>query len=480
MEDQTMKKLVSNMANLASTIRIKALCLAALAVLTGVNGETMAYTWPTQPSGVQANIANPGANHKYFETAQSGLWSETGTWESTPPVAADYNARINSGGALVRVKSGHTLTINVDNIFIAAIVLEENAHLVIAASGVVLHGNGTQNYPIYAEGGSSITINRGKKLINEKGLLAIGKFAIYNGNGDGDDGELEVQRYFESVTATDTITTNCKVTITNGGDYNFTPTLVIDGGTFVNNRGKRNTPKSIIVNGGIYDTKAASTLSGKLTVNGGKYVSSYNTTCSTLTLSGGEIEIASGATLKSNDRILSVDIPKVNSSDTISGSGILDVTTINVATGDTLTIDGNITLNQNVTINGIVRISHDVTLTNPLTVNGTLIVETGKTLNINGDKNITFGANSTIIGGGTLNFKGNSTINGLTDCAAVSVTNAGSGTVSYATTSTHIISGTYNHLTLYADFDGDTKILCGDVTVNGTFTPKNNIIYQPF
>ena len=241
-----------------------------------------------------------------------------------------------------------------------------------------------------------------------------------------------------------------KVNVNANGAKDFTNlNLVVADSTFTNNRSGK-TIKS-------------------LEVSGGKFVSNYTTYCGSLKLSGGEIEIASGATLKSNDRILTV-----NGNDTITGSGTLDVTTINVAEGDTLTIAGNIILNQGVTINGVVRISHDVTLTNPMTVNDTLIVEAGKTLNINDGKNLTFGENSTMIGGGTLNFKGSSTINGLADSVAVNATNEGSGTVTYAATSTHLIPGIYNNLIVNATTDYEERILCGNVEIKGTFAPKKH------
>ena len=90
-----------------------------------------------------------------------------------------------------------------------------------------------------------------------------------------------------------------KVNVNANGAKDFTNlNLVVADSTFTNNRSGK-TIKS-------------------LEVSGGKFVSNYTTYCGSLKLSGGEIEIASGATLKSNDRILTV-----NGNDTITGSGTL-------------------------------------------------------------------------------------------------------------------------------------------------------------
>ena len=94
---------------------------------------------------------------------------------------------------IVIVKSGHTLTINVADLALSRVTLEENAHLIVNEN-LLLHGDGGQDYPIDAYDGSTVTINA--NVTDEKGVKAAGRFTIKG------DGNLEVQRAFESATIT--------------------------------------------------------------------------------------------------------------------------------------------------------------------------------------------------------------------------------------------------------------------------------------
>ena len=292
------------MANMVSATRIKLFCLAALVVLTGVNNEV----W--------------GAD---FTTRQSGNWNEPTTWDGSTPsgVRADKN--------IITVKTGHTLTINVTGIAVAQIILEANAHLIVNED-LLLTGDGGKDYPIIANAGSSITIAKNKKLTNEKGLQAKGNFAIKNGEGEGSDGELEVQRKFESSKNTDTITTFCNV-IVKGNSFSCNPNLVVAGGTFTSERDEDKVLKSLTVN------------------EDGTFISLKNTKTSNLVYNGGTLTVETGKRIKITGALIVNEDLTIDETYDISGA-----TSITVNEGCNLTIDNDVEFSKNVAIDGIENI----------------------------------------------------------------------------------------------------------------------------
>lgn len=355
-----------------------------------------------------------GQSYNYYSTT-FGNWEDP-IWGS----AFSNTGYPNNPGAQYSVGIYHKVTLNeVTNTSIKRMDILDDGELIINGTLTITPKDGSNTFCIYknAELGGTGNLN-----------LAV--------TIDGKSNQL---------------TTKVNVTATSNNNINNLNLVVADS-TFTNNR----SGKTIT----------------SLEVSGGKFVSNYTTYCGSLKLSGGEIEIASGATLKSNDRILTVDIPDVNGSDTIIGSGILDVTTINVAEGDTLTIAGNIELKENVTINGVVRISNDVVCQKNAVINDTIIVETGKSLTINGG-GVTFSNKTCFKGDGIIELaNASTTIYGLETCTGGNIVLP--ATVTYETTSTHILPGSYTNLTLKAAGDFEERILCGNVEVSGTFAPNKH------
>jgi hypothetical protein len=316
--ETTMKNLVLNMRSVA---KIKVLCLLSLALVVGVNNEAWATSW---------RFGKTNVYHKIYETNGSKKklnWSAPETWTTSPAPSGERVKVGNTyGGDLLIVNEGDTLVVDRDNIFIAAIQLETNAHLIVEASGVIITGDGSQDYPIYALAGSSVTINT--NVTNQKGVKAFGNIAI-KGNGS-----LEVQRAFESATITDTITTYCNVTVTySSNSYNFNPNLVVCANIFKNERDK--SIKALAVKGGTY------LATNKTTVDYG------------VTLAGGTMQIPGGKEFKINNSypltITGSAMLKVTEG---TGAAILNFTKIDFESRKTLTVDGNITRNGEMIIDG--------------------------------------------------------------------------------------------------------------------------------
>ena len=312
-----MKNILSNMANMVSATRVKVLCLFALVVLTGVNNEALAW-WTSKKT----------AHTEYKTGSVNTVWSEPSTWDGG---SKPNGVAVADGGDLITVQSGHTLTIDEDNVVIAAIYLEGNAHLVINAN-VTLNGNGGQNYPIYTAAGSSITIAKNKKITDQKGLKAIGNLSIYGGTGDGTEGELEVQRNFESNKNTDTITTFCNV-IVKGNSNTFNPNLVVAGGTFTSERDEDKVLKSLTVN------------------EDGTFISLKNTKTSNLVYNGGTLTVETGKRIKITGALIVNEDLTIDDKYDISGAS-----SITVNEGYTLTINNDVEFSKNVAIDGIENI----------------------------------------------------------------------------------------------------------------------------
>ena len=403
--------------------------LFGLAVLAVLLGSSEVVLGQDEPSDIRYN----------YRSDYGGNWEEPTTWSS------QYN---NIG---VPTGSGHSVGIYTNTVTLNTDCTVKRMDVV--HGGILNIANGTLIVPgelKFYEGAINIAVN-GQLTANNAISLLYDDVTI-DGYDDGNGksyGNMVVAKAING--NSHKLTTSINVTASGSDNFNNF-NLVVAGSTFTNNR-------------------SGKTISS-LEVSGGKFVANYSTNCGSLKLSGGEIEIASGATLKSNDRILTVDIPDVNGSDTINGSGILDVTTINVAEGDTLTIAGNIELKENVTINGVVRISNDVVFQKNAIINDTIIVETGKSLTINGG-GVTFSDKTCFKGDGIIELaNASTTIYGLETCTGGNIVLP--ATVTYETTSTHILPGSYTNLTLKAAGDFEERILCGNVEVSGTFAPNKH------
>ena len=324
-----MKKLVFNIASVA---KFKILCLFALLVLTWVNNEALAWWTSKKP-----------AHTEYKTGSVNTVWSDPSTWDGG---SKPNGVAVSGGGDLITVQSGHTLTIDMDNVVIAAIYLETNAHLVITASNVKINGNGTQNYCIAGGNGATINIAEGVTVTDEKGVgCTEGNITI------GGKGTLTVGGYFETK-STSTITTSANILLNkhkdgNDNDFYNTKAPYIGG-----------TSKIIVADGTLTNNRKGKTITS-LEIEGGKFVSSYNTTCGTLTLSGGTLEIAAGSNLTVSDGVLTVTGDAV-----LKGTGTLNVSEIYIASTATLTIDGSRTFDGvKFTGGGKLKIADGTTLT---------------------------------------------------------------------------------------------------------------------
>ena len=219
-----------------------------------------------------------------------------------------------------------------------------------------------------------------------------------------------------------TLTTNVNVTANGGSNYSDLR-LVVNNGTFTNNRND----KTI----------------NYITINpNGTFIANQNTKATHCYMNGGTLTIADGKTFTVYDGNGNLH---VYDDATIDGNGTLSLNKIQVDEGKTLTIGGNITINHNVTIDGNVVISD------------------GKTLTISGDnRNVTFTGNTNFAG--NVSITGNTTIKSMTNCTGGTFTFASGKTITYEASCTRILPGTYQNLTL----NTDNVTLCGETQVNGT------------
>lgn len=462
-----MKKLVSNMANLASTIRIKALCLVALVVMAGVNGEV----W-----------AAPSA---WYYADNSGNWHDPLTWRDgrmPTGIRGNKEAVVIKAGVEVTIVAGETVLsgfVGGVEYGLSQIKLNANSHLIVETD-VLLSGDGSVGDPLNANGGR-LTLNGSDVVfqVNKSTKVAINTELLIDGTGTFKEGtSLDVDG---TGSATIRIQANLE-TISIKTDGSNTAQLIIENGvTLTNSRDKKN-------------------FTGKITVNnGGKFYSTVNTTISgILSLSGGTLQIEPNKTLTATANPI-----QVTGTSTIKASGTaLSVTEINIAAGDTLVVDGNMTL-SNVTFSGagslMTKSGNTLNLYGTTSVGG-LIVEEGARLNINqaltvaGDATIagTISGNQEITVNGNLNFEGtpsitgtinvpsNSnvvTISGLTTCVAnVNIPNGKS--VIYDATSTRIYGITYNNLTINNTGEVelcDAASVSGNATLLGTITGGNTL-----
>ena len=426
--------------------------LAVLAVLVGANNDVWAGD---------------------YSTANSGPWHDPSTW-----VGGTIPSGIISNNDNITVKTGHTLTINTENLALSRIILEDNAHLIVNAD-LQLTGNGGKSYPITAGEGATVTIALDVTLTDQKGIQNNGNITIM-GEGtfthEKNDSEINGQSY--------TLTTN--LSNFNTGTKNFTFKylyLNVEGGIFTNNM-SNNTLLGLTISGGTFVANQSITVSENLTLSGGTLQVASG---KTLTATANPVNVSEDATISGpasgtaatlvaneinlkKDKTLAIDgIVNLSSSVTFTGSGKLKI-----ANGGTLTIGGTPTLPENITIEngGTLNLTGNVTLVNNITI------EEGGTLNLSGEHiyfaNEDLSKTANITGAGTIKFSKNGTANvhRLTSCIeGITATYQYNQRVTYDNTCTRIIPGTYYNLTI----DRAEMPLCGDVTVNNQFSAAQNM-----
>ena len=441
--------------------KARVLCLLSLVLFAGANNEA----W--------------GNNTRYYTSALGGNWSEPETWAngSVPNLDA---------GDFVTIAENTEVIIDVVTT-ISEVILSPGSLLRVNQNLTLTGNNGgtIQQRPLKGKGGN-IFINSGVKVIVEKQVYAYSNLII-----DG-DGELEVYNHFDSEDGT-TITTNCDILLRisppKNGDGNVNANIIVNSGTFTNERNK--TLKSLKIEGGTYYAKGTTTVSGNLTLSGGSLQIESN---KTLTATANPVNVSGDATISgpasgtaatlaanvinlATGKTLTIDgIVNLSSSVTFTGSGKLKI-----ANGGTLTIGGTPTLPENITIEngGTLNLTSNVTLTNNITI------EEGGVLSLSGENiyfaNEDLSKSANITGKGTLRFSrnGDATVHRLTNCTdGVRATYQYNKKITYNSTCTHIIPGTYYSLALNADTEGETRMLCDAVIVNNAFNPGRDFTLQ--
>ena len=296
-----------------------------------------------------------------------------------------------------------------------------------------LYINGSGQTDCYNYYGGKLTINEGYRLLVEKNFNLNANQTIDGG------GTLRIGR------------------VVNGKGYTLTANVNID--INVGDDGTNNAINNLNL---IANKKVTINRDNNLTINnvtinsGGEYVSNYNSICNYLTMNGGTLDIENNKTLtinkttKINGERTGLRTLFVNENATIIGNGTLNATRIVVAAGKTLTIDGNITLNQSVTLDGNIAVAE------------------GKTLTISSGT-ITFTGNSYFGDGkGVIEFtNNNASISSVTTCVGGNFKSL--KTVTYANSCTYMLPGLFNNITVNTN-NGSNITLCGDVAASGTLT----------
>ena len=279
------------MANLASTIRIKALCLFALAVLSGVNGEVWGQTFD-------------------YRSTTYGKWHNSDIWTS------DFGKTGYPNGSGFSVGIYHAVTI------------DESISASIKRMDIR---------------------NDGELTINGSLTIASGNFAIYKDVTLNGTGSLVINAAIDATgTTTDnghSLTTNIDVTANNNANYSNFLRLIVNDGTFTNNRTDGKEIYSITIN------------------TNGTFISKTSIKPWYCTMNGGTLTIEANKTFKVNKPTDGYNTLFVENNATITGDGTLDVTRIKIKSGKKLTINGNIKLNQKVTIDGDIEIGDGYSLT---------------------------------------------------------------------------------------------------------------------
>ena len=480
-----MKKLVFNIASVA---KFKILCLFALVVLTGVNGEV----WGQQNTSFVS------------QSNGDGVWTTKDNWANNgghfPGEVIYHNTYGDYGSGLVTISN--VIEMNDMSAYIGnrssaphfdiqKLTLNSGANLTLNYS-LFLSGSGNTSNQSFVYNGGSITVNDGTEFtvnkaivlksdltINGDGKVVINR--IMNADGGGDDGR--------------TLTANVNLKITTQNDV-FENTDFSTVGNFSLDIKKRADF--------IRQSKNSTTAFKSITIDGadasfhinanGKTVSSQ-----TLTISGGTLEIASGSTysITSSPKVMTVTGESV-----LKGTGTLNVERIDIGEGSVLSVEDTRTFNGIVFPgNGTLKVASGTTLTlNNTSSVGGLIVEEGATLKINSPLTVTgdatlggtinAGSNTITINGSHVTFSGtpaitgsvvinnnNTTISGLTAAVPnVSIPNGKS--ITYDETSTYIFGVEYNNLE--SDYEGETTLggaasVSGNATLLGTITGGNTL-----
>ena len=376
----TMKKLVSNMANMVSATRVKVLCLAALVVLTGVNVEVWGQTFD-------------------YRSTTYGAWNNPDIW--------------TSDNGKTGYPNGSTYSVGIYN----AVTIDESTTTSI------------KSMDISGEDGE-LTING--SLTIESGIFAIYKNVTLNGSGS-----LIINGIIDAkgnATSSHSLTTNIDVTTNNDANYNNYLELIVNGGTFTNNRKDGKEIKSITIN------------------TDGTFIAKTSIKPWYCTMNGGILTINEGKTFTVNKATDGYRTLYIEDDATITGNGTLDVQRIKIEPSKTLTINGNITLNQSVIIDGDITIGDDCKLTlkgSTTTIDGNIKIGSGSTLALNSST---------------------TTIRNLTESTGSGSCTAAKAVI-YEESCNYIIPGTYNgDLTT----NNSELTLCGDVTANSNYYLNSN------
>ena len=337
------------MANMVSATRVKVLCLAALVVLTGVNGEV----W--------------GQNTSYSSRGDSGVelnWADKDNWtngSSYPGELVFKNGSTYDGNGLVTIS--HKITLNPIDAAILALrtsgvfdiqklTLNNGADLTLYES-LYVNGSNKQN-DSYTYNGGNLTVQDGATFtVNKKFILKANQTINGNGwvvinrvmkaDGGGEAGRTLTADVNLKITTQNDIPENTN--FTTEGDFS----LVIKKRADFIRQSKNSTTafKGITID----DTDASFHINAN-----GRTVS-----CQTLTINGGMLEIASGSTCTVSD---GAGVLTVNNDAVLKGTGTLNVSEIYIVSTATLTIDGSRTFDGvKFTGGGKLKIADGTTLT---------------------------------------------------------------------------------------------------------------------
>ena len=429
-----------------------------------------------------------------YTVAQTGLWSESSTWDGTAPsntIDFDENITIN-------VPAEMTLTIDEDVLIQHT---KEGRIITLSGEGLILIASGKTFFlqNTYASGQNITATNRVNLQcdidIEENATLELDVFNVAFDFDGGHDITGSGTVYFSRTG--DIGSNRCRIQVHNltkpimGCNFSYASIqkfTYLSGCTYV-------------LPGTYYDMSckdASMYVYDNVIVTGNSYVEgggitynsksdnakmSFNTFSNKQPISFNVDVTFTGTTIDkdNNNKVPSLTIADTNTL-TIAGNmtwrGELTLPkNIVIANGGGLTINNTPALPENITIEngGTLNLTGNVTLTNNITI------EDGGVLNLSGENvyfaNEDLSKTANITGAGTINFSRNNTTNvyRLTNCTdGVTATYQYNQRVTYKNTCTHIISGTYYNMTI----ENSEITMCGDVTVNNQYSPAQNMAFN--
>ena len=418
--------------------KIRVLCLLSLALLTGSSAFAATYT-----------------------VAKSGKWNQTDTWVGAAPsniINLNENITIN-------VPSEMTLTIDED------VTITQTGLYIITLSGAgTIEITGTSKFSLINNAATAQT-EKNKNRVNlqcdidiaenatlELDVLNVAFDSGHDINGPGTiwfsrAGAYDNNRCRIQVSNLKKAITGCKFLYASPQKFTYESTsdYVLPGEYY--DMGSRN-PSMFV-----YDTVKV-THNSYIENGGNAYISKSN-------------KAYISFNTFTNNKALTFNVD-------VTLNSIANVYSLTIADTNTLTIAADITWKDAFASPKKLIIDDGVTFTITNATLDSAVIGSGAKLNIADNGSLTFPGTSNISGAGTLNFNGTATIKNLTDCLAVSnITFSGSNkTITYDYACTYIIPGTYANLTLNANTDGETRMLCDPVIVNNAFNPGRDFTLQ--